>query len=48
MGSMIDFITSDFSIIFLMGFSAGALICAFIYSIRAAVHIAVKVFKGRG
>lgn len=48
MAALIDVITSDFSMLALMGFSAGFLICAFIFGIRAAVNIAVKIFKGRG
>lgn len=48
MASLIDFINSDFSVVALLGFSAGFLICSFIFAIRAAVNLAVKIFKGRG
>lgn len=48
MAALIDLIESDFPEIFLLGFSAGFILCSAIYGIRAAVAIATKIFKGRG
>lgn len=48
MASLIDFIQEDFSVVALLGFSAGFLICAFVYGIRAVVNVAVRIIKGRG
>lgn len=48
MAALTDLIEADFPQIFLLGFSAGFLVCSAIYGIRAAVAIATKIFKGRG
>lgn len=48
MAALIDLIQSDFPEIFLTGFAAGFIVCSAIYGIRAAVAIAIKIFKGRG
>lgn len=48
MADLINFIDNDFALIFLMGFSAGFIVCGFTFAIRAAVKIATRIFKGRG
>jgi len=48
MAALTDLVQSDFPEIFLLGFSAGFIVCAGIYGIRAVVAIAIKIFKGRG
>lgn len=47
MASLSDFIANDFAEIFLLGFSAGALLAGTIAAIRAAVKIAIRVMRGR-
>lgn len=48
MATLISFIQANFAEIFITGFAAGFIVCSSIYGIRAAVNIAVKIFKGRG
>lgn len=47
MASLSDFIANDLAEVFLLGFSAGALLAGFVAGIRAAVKIAIRVMCGR-
>ena len=47
MAALSDFIANDLAEVFLLGFSAGALLAGMVVGIRAAVKIAIRIMRGR-
>lgn len=47
MGAVSDFIANDLGTVFLLGFSAGAILAGMVMGMRAVVEIAIRIMRGR-